>query len=180
MLNDDPNLVPRIIGAATRIFTFYDGSIKRIIDDKLDNKELQDKITISFWKGDCYRCFNKIEYPLLNMFSYGEDLYQTTDGKDFYYARFLDNPVMKEVENVLKGKKYTLRKILIQIADKPGNKSFTTKNALCPICGKSLWVTPVDNVKTSEKILNHVTWTNYLGKDLEERKKMIEEAFKKQ
>jgi hypothetical protein len=146
-------------------------------EDILDNKEPLNKYKIYCWKGYCFRCFNKIEYPLLGSSSYGEDLFQTTDGKDFYYTRYLDSVVLDDVENVLRNKKYELRKILIQLADKPRDKSFTMKNALCPICARRLWVTPVDNVRGSQKKLDIVTWNGYLSKDMQEKTKVIIEAY---
>jgi hypothetical protein len=119
-----------------------------------------------------------IKYPLLSPRSYGQELFQTTDGNDFYYTRYLDSVVLADVENVLRNKKYyELRKILIQLADKPRDKSFTMKNALCPICARRLWVMPVDNIGGSQKEMDIVTWNDYSRKAIQEKTKAIIKAY---
>jgi hypothetical protein len=115
---------------------------------------------------------------LLGDFSYGEHIYQTIDGQDFFIAELLNNEVVDQTEQVLKGKKYKLEDILTQLADKPNDIPLTSK-PICPKCRRKLWLTPVDNVKTSERDLGFVTWTKFLSKELRERQDLIEEAYRK-
>ena len=144
----------------------------------MKEQEIQHKRTTYFWKGFCYRCFRTIEYPLLGDFSYGEHIYQTIDGQDFFIATLLDNEVVEQMKEVLKGKEYKYGDILTQLADKPNGIPLTSKPR-CPKCRRKLWITPVDNVKTSERDLGFVTWTEFLTKHKDEREDLIKTAYKK-
>jgi hypothetical protein len=160
------------VGELRKVFLF--GMVRFEIVESEDNKR-----TVCFFKGFCYRCISRIEFPLLGDFAYGEDIFQTIDGKKFYIAELLKNKVvLDEIKAVLKDEKYDLRKIEILVADQPGGNPFST-DILCPKCARSLWVMPLDNVKTSERSLNNVTWTSYLSKTKEEREQIIKEAYVK-
>ncbi len=70
-------------------------------------------ITVFNFKNTCFRCFRRIEYPLLGDFLYGDLLFQTSDGQDFYYVQLLDNKTFKFICEFLdanKTKKQLTRK----------------------------------------------------------------------
>lgn len=140
-------------------------------------KESQSKRRTYFWKGFCYKCFRSIEFPLLGDFAYGEDIFQTIDGQNFYIAVLSENEVVDEIRNILKEEKYDVREILIQLADKPHNSSFTKEN-ICPKCRRKLWITPTDNKKASERDLPFVTWNSFMANDVKEKERLILKAYK--
>ena len=93
------------------------------------NKSPETKIVYNF-RNTCYRCFNDIEYPLLGDFSYGELLFQTIDGKDFYYVALIDNETFAFVCQYLKDntqqkiKKLDPQKILALLQINLATKNF--------------------------------------------------------
>ncbi|MHA4847897.1 hypothetical protein ACX0G7_27290, partial [Flavitalea antarctica] len=52
------------------------------------NKKIR---TVYNFRNTCQKCFNDVEFPLLGDFSYGELIFQTTDGKDFSIAEIVKN-----------------------------------------------------------------------------------------
>lgn len=120
---------------------------------------------VSNFKNFCYRCFHRIDIPLLSDFSYGEVLFQTDDGQDFYIAELTKNPTFDFITSILihqklKVKQADPQKILALLADKPNGKSFTINYPICPICKRKKRGFN-DNVKTTEREVGFASWTYF-------------------
>ncbi len=145
---------------------------------QLDNKTQ----TVYNFKNTCHNCFNDIEYPLLSDFSYGELIFQTKDGQDFGIAVLIDNITFEFVVQTLKKdkelerKKVDPQKILTLVADKLNNKEFTTDYPICPICKKRQRHFN-DNVRTTKRELNFVTWHDFENLTSDDKIKRIKEAI---
>jgi len=122
--------------------------------------------TVYNFKNTCQNCFNDIEFPLLGDFSYGEMIFQSKDGHDFYLAQLIDNRTFNfilerlKVERELIAEKADPQKVLTLVADKPIGKEFSTDYPICPIC-KSKQNHYSDNIKTNTIELPFVTWNNF-------------------
>jgi hypothetical protein len=96
--------------------------------------------TVYNFLSTCYKCFNDIEYPLLGDFSYGELIFQTTDGQDFFLVELIDNKTFEFIREFLKSKagqkisKADPQKILALLADKVNGKEFAIDYPICPNC----------------------------------------------
>jgi hypothetical protein len=136
-----------------------------------------DKRSIAFFKTTCGQCFNDVEIPLLGDFSYGEFIFQTTDGQEFFVGVFIDNKTVDEVKSALKGETYDLYAIMTQLADKRNNKSFSTVYPICPNCKRKIRYY-TDNDKTTEKEAHYVTWADFQSKNEDEKKEAVLELIK--
>ena len=122
--------------------------------------------TVYNFLNTCYKCFNDIEYPFLGDFSYGELIFQTTDGQDFFLVDLIDNETLDLVCNFLKSKttqkinKVDPQKILALIAGKVNGKEFATDYPICPNC-KRRQNRFNDNIRTTQRQISFVTWTNF-------------------
>ena len=125
----------------------------------------QTKAVYNF-KNTCDKCFNDIEFPLLGDFSYGELIFQTKDGQDFYVAELINNETLNFIvqhlnaDKELKQKKADPQKILMLVADRPNGKEFTMHYPICPVC-KSKQNNYNDNVRTSTRELKFATWNDF-------------------
>lgn len=96
--------------------------------------------TVYNFLNTCNKCFNDIEYPLLGDFSYGELIFQTTDGQDFFLVELINNKTFDFICTFLKNKagqkirKADPQKILALLADKGKGKEFAIDYPICPIC----------------------------------------------
>lgn len=137
-----------------------------------------EKRTVVFFKNTCGRCFNDIEIPLLGDFAYGEFIFQTTDGQDFFLGQFIDNDAVKDVQEILNGKLYDLYTIMTRLADKKDNKTFSTAYPICPNCTKTITCYS-DNNRTIERQIEPATWTDFQRKDKNEKLKIVLSLFNK-
>ena len=137
--------------------------------------------TVYNFKNTCHNCFNDIEYPLLGDFSYGELIFQTKDGQDFAIAILIGNAtfdfIIETIKNdeEIKNKKVDPQKILMLLADKLHDKEFTPDYPICPICKKRQRHFS-DNIRTTNRELNFVTWLDFESLELNDKKKRIKEA----
>lgn len=137
--------------------------------------------TVYNFKNTCHNCFNDIEYPLLGDFSYGELIFQTKDGQDFAIAILIGNAtfdfIIETIKNdeEIKNKKVDPQKILMLLADKLHDKEFTPDYPICPICKKRQRYFS-DNIRTTNRELNFVTWLDFESLELNDKKKRIKEA----
>lgn len=134
------------------------------------------------FRNTCHKCFNNIEFPLLGDFAYGEMIFQTKDGKDFYIAVLIDNKTFDFITEVLqndknfKNKNADPQKILALIADKVDNKEFATDYPICPIC-KSRQRSFNDNIRTTEIKLGFATWTDFESLSQETKLARLQEVI---
>lgn len=140
--------------------------------------------TIYNFRNTCHNCFNDIEFPLLGDFAYGEIIFQTKDAKDFYIAVLIDNKTFDFISEVLrdnkefKNKKADPQKVLALIADKVGDKEFTTDYPICPIC-KARQKSFSDNTRTTKIELGFATWTDFENLSEDNKLKRLKEAINK-
>lgn len=145
---------------------------------QVDNKTQ----TVYNFKNTCYNCFNDIEYPLLGDFSYGELIFQTKDGQDFGIAVLIDNTTFDFINETIKKdkelehKKVDPQKILALVADKLNDKEITDKYPICPICKKRQREFN-DNIRTSKRELNFVTWHDFENLISDDKIKRIKEVI---
>jgi hypothetical protein len=109
---------------------------------------------------------------LLGDFTYGEFIFQTSDGQDFLVGQFINNETVKDVQEILNGESYGLYEIMTQLADKRNNKSYSTTYPLCPACNKTITYYN-DNKRTIEKGVDYVTWAQFQRKDKNENRKTV-------
>ena len=125
----------------------------------------QTKAVCNF-KNTCHKYFSDIEFPLLGDFSYGEIIFQTNDGLDFYIAELIENKTFNFIVEHLKAdkdlrrKKDDPQKLLLLVADKPNCKEFTANYPICPVC-KSRQHHFNGSVRTSLMELAFVTWNKF-------------------
>ena len=137
--------------------------------------------TVYNFRNTCYNCFNDIEFPLLGDFSYGELIFQTKDGQDFGIAVLINNATFNFIIDTLKKdkelehNKVDPQKILTLVADKLDNKEFTSDYPICPICKKRQRHFN-DNVRTSKRELNFVTWRDFESLTPDDKMKRIKGA----
>lgn len=120
----------------------------------------------------------------LSDFDYGERLVYSSDGSCFVYINFLEDPVVREVEEIL-GKigveerdLTAFGQALLAASDGPRGKTldFDRVGPACPRCGCSELATelrPWRTTRQSTPVLTHHAW-----KTLEpaQRERLIEEA----
>jgi hypothetical protein len=122
--------------------------------------------TVYNFKNTCMKCFNDIEFPLLGDFSYGEIIFQTEDGQDYYVAELINNETFNFIakhlqeDQALLQKKADPQKVLMFAADKPHGKDFSVDYPICPIC-KSKQNHYSDNIRTNTRELPFVTWNGF-------------------
>ncbi|HRI20140.1 MAG TPA: hypothetical protein PLA68_04280 [Panacibacter sp.] len=138
--------------------------------------------TVYNFKNTCYRCFNDIEIPLLGDFAYGELIFQTKDGQDYFVAILIDNAIFDFIvetltnDEELKHKKVDPQKILTLLADKINGIGFTTDYPICPIC-KRRQNHFNDNIRTTERELHFATWNDFENLTHDNKIKQIKEVF---
>ena len=138
------------------------------------------RIVFNF-KNTCQSCFNDIEFPLLGDFSYGETIFQTTDGQDFYIAILIDNASLDFVSTILKTdselkqRKIDPQRILAILADKVDGKEFTIHYPICPICKHEIKHYS-DDSKTGEKELPFASWNDFEKLTNDQKISLIKEA----
>lgn len=122
--------------------------------------------TVYNFLNTCNKCYNDIEYPLLGDFSYGEVIFQTTDGQDFFLVELIVNKTFDFICSFLKSKegqkisKADPHKILALLADKVKGKDLATDYPICPIC-KSRHKHFNDNTRTTQRQISFATWTYF-------------------
>jgi hypothetical protein len=122
--------------------------------------------TVYNFRNTCQKCFNDVEFPLLGDFSYGELIFQTTDGKDFYIAVIIENGAFDFIREAINNSEELTagnvdpEKILVLVADKPNNQQFSINYPLCPNC-KMVQTDFNDNIRTGKKALRYVTWHGF-------------------
>ena len=62
------------------------------------------KRTVYNFLNTCYKCLSNIEYPLLSDFSYGESIFQTSDGQDFFLVDLINNQTFRFINEFLESK----------------------------------------------------------------------------
>ena len=129
-------------------------------------QETNKRKTAYNFKNTCQKCYNDIEFPLLGDFSYGEVIFQTKDGQEFYIAELINNKTYHFIseylntDQELKSKRTDPQRILIIVADKSTDKEFATEYPICPNC-KSVQIYYTDNVRTSKSELHYATWNHF-------------------
>ena len=124
--------------------------------------ERKDIREVYFFKNTCYRCFNDFVYPSLGDFSYGELIFQTSDGQNFVIATLINNKSFDIIRDTLKdidNKKCDPQNVLAKLADPINGQEFTNET-LCPICGHKQRLFS-DDIKTTTKELAFATWENF-------------------
>ena len=138
--------------------------------------------TVYNFLNTCYKCFNDIEYPLLGDFSYGELIFQTADGKDFFLVELIDNKTFDFVCEFLKNKvgqkisKADPQKVLALLADKVNEKEFAIDYPICPIC-KRRQNHFNDNNRTTQRQIGFATWTDFESLTQENKTDRLEEII---
>jgi hypothetical protein len=137
------------------------------------------KITVYNFLNTCYKCFRRIEYPLLGDFSYGQLLFQTKDGQDYFFVELIDNMTFKFICDFLSSKtgvkigKANPQKILALLADKVNGKEFTTDYPICPKCKrKQIWYN--DNNRTSKRQIGFASWVDFENLSTEAKENKLE------
>lgn len=122
--------------------------------------------TVYNFLNTCNKCYNDIEYPLLGDFSYGELIFQTTDGQDFFLVELIDNKTFDFICSFLKSKeglkigKADPHKILALLAVKVKGKELAADYPICPIC-KSRQKHFNNNTRTTQRQISFATWTYF-------------------
>lgn len=138
--------------------------------------------TVYNFKNTCYKCFNDIEYPLLGDFSYGELIYQTTDGQDFFLAELIDNKAFDFICDFLKNKagqkisKADPQKILVLLADKVSGKEFAIDYPICLNC-KRLQNHFSDNTRTTQREIGFASWMDFESLTANNKTKRLEDII---
>jgi len=129
------------------------------------------------FKNTCYRCFSIVEIPLLSDFSYGDLLFQTRDGQDFYYANLIDNLTFDLILNILgtnkdlQKNKIDAQQVLALLMDNPSGKEVFAGYLICPNCKRKQRHFN-DNVRASLIEIPLATWHDF--ESLTEDDKIIE------
>jgi hypothetical protein len=138
--------------------------------------------TVYNFLNTCYKCFNDIEYPLLGDFSYGELIFQTTDGQDFFYVMLIDNKTFDFICSFLNSKigqknsKADPQKVLALIADKVEGKEFTIDYPICPNC-KHRQQHFNDNTRTTQRQIGFATWIDFESLTEDNKVKRLEDII---
>lgn len=138
--------------------------------------------TVYNFLNTCYKCFNDIEYPLLGDFSYGELIFQTTDGQDFFLAELIGNKTFDFIRNFLDSKggqkisKADPQKVLALLADKVNSKDFAIDYPICPNC-KRRQNHFNDNTRTTQRQIGYATWTDFESKSTDNKTKQLEDII---
>lgn len=138
--------------------------------------------TVYNFLNTCHECFNDIEYPLLGDFSYGELIFQTADGQDFFLVELIDNKTFDFICEFLKNKsgqkisKADPQKILALLADKVNGKDFAIDYPICPNC-KRRQNHFNDNTRTTQRQIGFASWTDFESLTEEKKLKKLEEII---
>jgi len=139
------------------------------------------KRTVYNFLNTCYKCFSDIEYPLLGDFSYGELIFQTADGQDFFLVELIDNKTFDLICNFLKNKvgqkisKADPQKILALLADKIDDKEFAINYPICPNC-KRRQNHFNDNNRTTQRQIGFASWTDFESLTEDEKIKTLDDV----
>ena len=138
--------------------------------------------TVYNFLNTCYKCFNDIEYPLLGDFSYGELIFQTADGQDFFMVQLIDNKTFEFICEFLKSKlgqkisKADPQKILALLADKIDGKELAIDYPICPNC-KRKQNHFNDNTRTTQRQISFASWTDFESLTQENKIEKLEEII---
>jgi hypothetical protein len=138
--------------------------------------------TVYNFLNTCNKCFNDIEYPLLGDFSYGELIFQTSDGLDFFIVELIDNKTLDFIYAFLNSKvgqkisKADPQKILALLADKVEGKEIAIDYPICPNC-KRKQNHFNDNIRTTKRQIGFATWTNFESLTVDNKTRRLEDIL---